>query len=266
MIRLLVFLSLILGMGCVHAFDHTHPVWNGLLKRHVELINNGNGSRLSYTGMQAERPSLNSYLKQLSSVQRGEYDSWSKQQQLAFLINAYNAYTVELILTKYPDVTSIKDLGSFFKSPWKQRFFTLLGERRHLDNLEHDLIRESGVFAEPRIHFAVNCASIGCPMLRNEAYVADRLDHQLEDAMSRFLSDRERNYFDHVKGILWTSRIFDWYRGDFTGRGSGTPSLKRLFSNYADRLAEGVEAQQRLQQGDFRIDYLRYDWQLNDTL
>ncbi|MGD8911013.1 MAG: DUF547 domain-containing protein, partial [Chromatiales bacterium] len=94
--------------------------------------------------------------------------------------NPYNAFTIELILTKYPGIESIKELGGLFRSPWKRRFFTLLGERRHLDNLEQDMIRAFGVFDEPRIHFALNCASIGCPMLRNEAYVAERLDLQLE--------------------------------------------------------------------------------------
>jgi len=156
------------------------------------------------------------------------------------------------------------DLGSLFRSPWKLRFFTLLGEKRHLDNLEQDMIRVPGVFNEPRIHFALNCASIGCPMLRNEAYVEARLEEQLEDAMQRFLSDRDRNYFDATEGTLWVSKIFDWYKEDFTDNFPASSGLKGFFANYADRLAQSAEAHGRLREGDYRIDFLDYNWRLND--
>ncbi len=265
MIRVALVLSLLLHVVCVHAFDHAHTVWDGLLKRHVVLSDGGNGSRVNYRGVQAERELLVSYLKRLSSVTPGEYDGWGRDQKLAFLINAYNAFTVELILTGYPEITSIRDLGGLFRSPWKRRFFDLLGERRHLDNLEHDLIRAPGVFNEPRIHFAVNCASIGCPMLRNEAYVAERLDGQLEDAVRRFLSDRGRNRYEAERGVLRLSKIFDWYAEDFTGSDSAISGLKRFLSAYAAQLAEASDARQRVKSGVFRIDYLDYDWRLNDV-
>jgi hypothetical protein len=101
------------------------------------------------------------------------------------------------------NIESIKDLGSLFRSPWKRRFFTLLGKPRHLDNLEQNLIREPGVFDEPRTHFALNCASIGCPMLRNGAYVAARLDQQLEEGIERFLGDPNGNRFDKFLDYDW---------------------------------------------------------------
>lgn len=262
--RLILLVCLLFGSALVQAFDQTHGAWDRLLKRNVILLEEGNASRVNYAGMQVDRAALKGYLRQLSVVKRDEYQSWNRDQQLAFLINAYNAFTVELILTKYPAVESIKEFGSLFRSPWKQRFFTLLGERRHLDNVEQDMIRAPGVFAEPRIHFALNCASIGCPMLRNEAYVGTRLEEQLEDATQRFLADRERNRFDASGGTLWASKIFDWYEEDFT---SGTPApttLKDLFSDYVDQLTQNDKVCRRLKTGDYRIDFLDYDWRLND--
>ena len=110
---------------------------------------------------------------------------------MALLINAYNAYTVELIPTRYPNLKSIKDLGSFLQSPWQKKFFSLRDQERHLDWIEHEQLPPP--CSDPRVHAAVNCASIGCPALRNEAFTAARLEAQLEDGMQRFLADRTRN-------------------------------------------------------------------------
>ncbi|MFS8087035.1 MAG: DUF547 domain-containing protein [Acidobacteriota bacterium] len=128
------------------ALDHMHPAWDALLRRHVVLVEGGNASRVSYSGLQKERATLQKYLAALTGVTRAEYDGWTKPQQLAFLINAYNAFTVDLILGKYPDLQSIKDLGSVFTSPWKKSFFHLLGEPMSLDGIEHDTIRKRGSF------------------------------------------------------------------------------------------------------------------------
>src|ERR1700691_2046756 len=177
------------------AFDHSHAGWDALLKRHVVVATDGSSSRADYAGFAADRHALQSYLDSLSAVSEAEYRNWTREQKLAFLINAYNAYTIDLVLTRYPDLQSIKDLGWLLKSPWKKEFFTLLGVTRSLDDLEHGLIRAPGVFDEPRIHFAVNCASVGCPMLRDEAFSAARLDAQLEDGTRRFLGDRTRNRY-----------------------------------------------------------------------
>lgn len=264
MIKIVTLFGLLLTSGMAHAFDHSHAVWDELLKRHVILLAEGNASRVDYAGMQADQSVLDRYLDGLSAVSLNEYQAWNRPQRLAFLINAYNAFTVKLILTAYPDISSIKDLGSLFRSPWKRRFFSLLGERRHLDNLEQDLMRAPGVFDEPRIHFALNCASIGCPMLRNEAYTGMRLDEQLEDALGRFLSDRERNHFDTADNTLWVSKIFDWYEEDFTLGAAEDNGIKVIFSRFAERLADEQAARRRLREGDYRIDFLDYDWRLND--
>lgn len=122
-------------------FDHSHAAWNALLGKHVKTFAHGNASAVDYAAFKAEHATLKNYLGTLSAVGEADYGKWSKAQRLAFLINAYNAFTVELILTKYPDLESIKDLGSVFSSPWKKKFFSLLGQERHLDDVEHGMIR-----------------------------------------------------------------------------------------------------------------------------
>ncbi|MES9957264.1 MAG: DUF547 domain-containing protein [Sedimenticola sp.] len=262
--RIILWLTLTSVTTTGFAFDQGHEAWDRLLKSHVHWNAHGTASMVDYQGMQRERKQLNGYLESLSTVNRDEYDQWSKQQQLAFLINAYNAFTVELILTRYPNIDSIKDLGSLFSSPWKKRFFSLLGQQRHLDTIEHDMIRKPGVFDDPRIHVAVVCASIGCPALRNEAFTAERLDHQLEDSLKRFLSDRSRNRYNPATSELEVSRIFDWYREDFEKGHRGIDSLKDLFASNASLLTEDSKSRERISNGQIDIDYLDYDWRLND--
>ena len=261
-----------LGSGAVSAaetspdrFDHTHSAWAALLKQHVVLNAQGNASTLRYAAIQAQRGSLRRCLDSLSAVSASSYATWNRQQQLAFLINAYNAFTVELILTRYPQLKSIKDLGSFLSSPWKRKFFSLLGQERSLDEIEHEMIRAPGVFNDPRIHVAVVCASIGCPMLRIEPFVAERLDVQLDDALRRFLSDRTRNRFDPVSRTLAVSRIFDWYRKDFELGHQGFSSLQAVFARHAEALAETPQEQADIRAGRYQIVHLDYDWSLNDA-
>ncbi len=136
---------------------------------------------------------------------------------MAFLINAYNAFTVKLVTENYP-LDSIKEIGGVFGSPWAQAFIPLFGQTLTLNQIEHSMIREPGVFDESRIHFAVNCASIGCPALRSEAYVASELDAQLQDSQRRFLSDRSRNRFDAAAGHFRVSKIVDWDADDFANQ------------------------------------------------
>jgi hypothetical protein len=162
-------------------------------------------------------------------------------------------------------LNSIKDLGSLFRSPWQKEFFQLLGKPRDLDEIEHGMIRRKGVYDEPRIHFAVNCASIGCPALRDEAFVADKLDNQLEDSLKRFLADRSRNRFNPQTGSVEVSKIFDWYKEDFSSGYGGFNSLQEVFAQYAKLLADKAEDRQRLKEGKVSIQFLDYDWGLNDV-
>ncbi len=243
------------------AFDHTHAQWNALTMKHVVWLPGAHASQVDYSGLQRDRQDLKSYLDSLSAVTQSEYDGWSKPEKLAFLINAYNAYTAELILTGYPKIKSIKELGSLISSPWKKRFFSLLGKPRTLDDVEHGMIRAPGAFDEPRIHMAANCASIGCPALRNEAYLAGKLDAQLEDSVVRFLSDRSRNRFNPQNGRLEVSKIFDWYGKDFAAQ-SG--SVEAWLAQYADRLADDPKHRRTIHERQAKLVFLDYDWALND--
>jgi Protein of unknown function, DUF547 len=244
------------------AFDQQHTAWDRLLKKHVVWIENGTASRVDYAGFQKDRAQFKPYLDALSAVSQSEFDGWSRPQRLAFLINAYNAYTVELILTEYPKHRSIRDYGALLRSPWKKRFFILLGAQRSLDDIEHGLIRAPGTYEEPRVHMALVCASIGCPALRNEAFVADRLDAQLDDGVVRFLADRSRNRYNSKDGVLEVSSIFDWYGKDFSGRYG---SVQQFLARYPDQLADRPADRERIRRAQAPLRYLDYDWDLNDT-
>ncbi|HEX3062823.1 MAG TPA: DUF547 domain-containing protein, partial [Usitatibacter sp.] len=191
--RLLLALAACAAALPAAAFDHGYAAWGALLEKHVRYLPEGNSSRVDYAGMARDGTKLAAVLGDFQKVTRAEFDAWTQPQREAFLINAYNAFTIAKVLTRYPGLRSIRDFGSIFGNPWKDRFFRLLGEERSLDDIEHGMLRREGVYDEPRVHFAVVCASVGCPMLRDEAFTAARLEEQLEDGMRRFLSDRSRN-------------------------------------------------------------------------
>ena len=258
-------LLLLLASLSALALDHSHSAWDELLKRHVRYIEGGNASQVSYAGFLRDRAQLKTVLDGYQGVTRAEFDGWSKPQQQAFLINAYNAFTVEKILRRYPDIKSIRDYGTVFGNPWKDKFFTLFGQPAFLDMIEHEMLRKDGAYDEPRVHVAVVCASIGCPMLRNEAFTPEKLDAQLEDAMRRFMSDRTRNRYNPQTRRLEVSRIFDWYGKDFERGHKGYATVKGTLAKYAEQLADapGDRAAVREQKAD--VGFLEYDWALNDA-
>ena len=243
------------------AQEPLHQPWQALLVQHVKPINNGHSSQVDYASFKTERAKLKAYLAALGSVDEDIFSQWSAAKQLAFLINAYNAWTVEFILTAYPDIESIKDLGSFFSSPWSKKFIPLLGETRSLDNIEHELIRGDNKYGDPRIHFAVNCASIGCPALREEAYSADKLEQQLNEQTVRFLTDTSRNRFNEDSMEL--SAIFKWYGDDFTLGFGGSNSLAAFILLYHEALNLTPAQQALLTSDDMDKKFLNYDWALN---
>jgi hypothetical protein len=247
------------------AFDHDHAAWTGLLARHVVPLRGGQASQVRYAGFAADRAALRAYLDTLSRVTPAAFAAFGLARQQAFLINAYNAFTVELILSRYPDLKSIKDLGSLLQSPWKPKRVPLLGTKVSLDDLEHGMLRERGRYDDPRVHFAVNCASVGCPALREEAFVAQRLDAQLDEQSARFMSDRSRNRFDPARGRLELSRIFDWYGEDFRLGHRGATSLRAFAGLHADRLADAPADRERIRAQQADIVFLDYDWSLNDA-
>jgi hypothetical protein len=258
-------LAMTAAMAAAHPFDHTHTAWTAMLKRNVVPIDGGNASQVRYAGMKAGHAQLKSYLAALSSVSAADFAAFTPAQQKAFLINAYNAFTVELILTRYPKVESIKDLGSLLQSPWRKKFVPLLGESVSLDDIEHAWLRAPGRYDDPRLHFALNCASIGCPLLREEAFTAARLDAQLDDQTKRFMSDRSRNRWSAAKQELEVSQIFDWYGGDFNRGYRGIDSLEAFFAHYADQLADTPADRERIRSKRADVDFLEYDWRLNDA-
>jgi hypothetical protein len=267
--------ALFFGLACVATSLATsfsaqaqsmHDSWNALLNKHVVAINHGHSTEVDYAAIKREHAQLTTYLDSLTAVTQSKFDAWQKPKQLAFLINAYNAWTVELIVSnlaskEYPDLKSIKDLGSFFSSPWSKEFVPLLGKTRSLDDIEHGLIRGSGKYNDPRIHFAVNCASIGCPALREEAYTATDLESQLQQQTVRFLSDMTRNMAE--ENTLSVSSIFKWYGDDFNKGFRGANTLQQFFLQYSDAL-KLIPAQQKALKNDaMKVKFLDYNWDLN---
>jgi hypothetical protein len=241
------------------AFDHDYKAWDALLKKHVRWLPDNKQSRVDYAGFARDRAELKQVLDALSAVPKAAFDAWSKPQRMAFLINAYNAFTVEAILAKWPDLKSIKELGLFNRGPWKNEFFTLLGAKRHLDWIEHEELRPK--YAEPRVHAAVNCASIGCPALRSEPFTASKLESQLEDGMIRFMADRTRNRVRD--GRLEVSSIFKWFKEDFEKGQGGLSRVEDVFARYATQLTDKPDEQARLRERAMPVTHLDYDWSLN---
>ena len=250
-------------------FDHSHAAWDTLLRKHVKLISDNQGrpiaSQVDYKAFAQQRQALASYLQSLSAVTPAQYEGWSKQQKYAFLANAYNAFTIEKILTRYPNLKSIRDFGSVLGNPWKDRFFTLLGKPQHLDGIEHETMRAPGAFDDPRVHVAANCASVGCPMLGNRAFTPDKLDAQLEELFIRFMSDRSRNRYNQQTKAAELSRIFDWYGKDFEKGHKGFSSVNDVVAKYAEQLADSPDDRAQLRSGKVSIRFMEYDWSLNDV-
>lgn len=243
------------------AFDHGYAAWDALLKKHVYWLPDNKQSQVDYRGVAADRTALQQVLASWSALTPAQFASFSRAQKMAFLINTYNGFTVELILTRYPDLKSIKDLGSLFQSAWKKKFFQLLGEEHHLDWIEHEQLRP--LYKDWRVHAAVNCASIGGPALRPEAFSATRLDTQLDDGMQRFMGDPTRNRF--ADGQAQISEIFKWFSEDFEQGHLGVSSVTQLLGRYADQLTQSPTDRAALRAGQVRISYRDYDWSLNDA-
>lgn len=265
---LLALIAAFTGTVNAQSFDHSHAEWTGLLKKHVswkgQNAASASATMVSYAGFKQDRSALDAYTKKLAAVSQADFNGWTRPQKRAFLINAYNAYTVTLIVGKYPNLKSIKDLGSIVSSPWSKRLYPLLGKQRSLDDIEHVMLRGAPDFNEPRIHFAVNCASIGCPALRPEAYTATTLTAQLEEQTKKFMQDRSRNRLVRSEEALYVSSIFDWYRDDFEKGYVGASTLPEFLARYAGSLGLSVAEKQALIDGGLDIEFTPYDWSLND--
>lgn len=219
----------------------SHQQWDKLLKKYVNTA-----GLVNYKGLQNDKAELDAYLKILSD--NPPQSSWSQNDQKAFWINTYNAYTISLILQHYP-VKSIKDIGgSIYKinTAWDIRFIKIGNDKYDLNNIEHQMLRKK--FNDPRIHFAIVCASISCARLGRDAYTGDKLEAQLEAAGKDFLNDKSKNQITAAKANL--SKYFSWYKGDFTKNGTLTDFINKYSQTKIN--------------GDTKIGSLEYDWNLNE--
>jgi len=243
----------------VSAFDHKHTTFTSLLEKHVIMTKNGQESRVNYSALKKDYETLKKYLSSLSSVTQREFHSWPEEKRLSFLINTYNAFTIDLILKHYP-VTSIQKTGSLMRNPWKIKFINLYGKTISLDDLEHGLVRQKGVYDEPRIHFALVCASIGCPALQNKAFTYDQLEVMLEKGLVNFLSDKTRNRYNSEKKSFEVSKIFKWFGGDFEKKYGSVINLLNTHSKYLVKDEKALPSAEETN----NIKFLNYDWNLND--
>jgi hypothetical protein len=218
-----------------------HSIYADLLNKYVK------DGVVDYQGFKNEETKLDQYLTVLENI---DTENLSRDEQFAFYTNAYNAWTIKLILSGYPGVKSIKDLGSVFKSPWKKKLARIDGKVITLDDIEHNILRPR--FKDPRVHFAVNCASKGCPPLRSEPYRGSVLDQQLDEMTETFLNAPSRNRLEGR--TLYVSRIFKWFSEDFN------EDVVGFFLKYAKAdLKEQLEANK----DKIKVKYLDYDWSLN---
>ncbi len=203
--------------------------------------------RVDYDRMKSD-PRLAAYVTALSSFDPETLPT--RAAKLAFWINAYNALAVHGVVSRWPGLKSVSDAGPDFGF-FKEKVYTVGGRRLSLDEIEHEIIRKQ--FGEPRIHAALNCASVSCPPLRAEAFVAERLEAQLDAQFRAFARDPVRNRIDPVTGAVALSSIFDWFKADFGG-------VARYLAPYLDApQAAALSAAETAG----RVTFLPYDWALN---
>lgn len=210
-----------------------HNKWNALLQKNVSK-----DGTVNYKAFQKDGKELQSYLDELSA--RVPNRSWSRNATLAYWINTYNAFTVKLILDNMP-IKSIKDINN----PWGKKFISLANKKYSLEEIEHEILRKMD---EPRIHFAINCASFSCPNLLNSAYTETKLEQQLNTVAKSFINDKSKNSITANK--IEISKIFDWFAGDFKKEGSVISFLNQYSSIKINPKA--------------KLNYKDYNWSLND--
>ena len=239
---------LVIGCKAKASFENgvkqppSHAPFTVLLKKHVD-----DRGGVDYEGFLEDRQALGDYLKILQNNPPNT-NQWNRDDQIAYWINVYNAYTIELILEHYP-LKSIKDIAGgipFVNTPWDIKFIEIEGETYDLNNIEHGILRKH--FDEPLIHVAVNCASVSCPKLLNEAYEGKSLNDQLKQQASYYINQSGKN---SISGKDWAlSRILKWYGGDFKERYGSVEGFVRAFA-------------QKPLADDPDISYKEYNWNLN---
>lgn len=234
--------------GSQNPFDHEHQSWTAIL---VQYVRNG---FVDYSGLADHgQPSLNAYLRGLREASPGE-SGWRREERLAFWINTYNAFTIRLILDHYP-LRSIRSIGFLPLAAFRTKFIPLgaRGTPISLNVVENDILRKQ--LQDPRIHFAIVCASKSCPALRSGAYRSSVIDQQLDEAARAFLDDSSKNHWEPASRTLYLSSIFKWFRDDFEGAGGTLPAFVGRYMRRPDAEAFASDT--------VRVVFLDYDWSLN---
>lgn len=234
-------------------FDHSYARYDKLLKRHVK------DGLVSYAALQRERTDLDTLVEQIAAAKTG---AMTREQQLAFYINAYNIITIRSIVDAFP-VASIRDIDGV----WKSKQWTVAGELVTLDGIEHQILRKR--FSEPRIHCAIVCASIGCPILQSFAYCPDSLDSQLAEASRSFARSSLHNSLSESTKRARISSIFDWFGDDFVANWKSAGRIGSLGDKETAAINfliahQPEEKQAALRKVAWTVDYVSYDWSLNN--
>jgi hypothetical protein len=227
-------------------FDHNHAEFTKILKGVVQ------NERVNYTKLKQDPDPLGAYIDSLGAVSASQFSAWSEEQRLAFLINLYNASTLKLVTDHYP-VESIKNIGTLLQKTWDIEVVPFLGTKVSLNHIEHKQIRAN--YTDPRTHFALVCASIGCPPLRSEAFAASRLSAQLDEQGKAFLRSESKNRVDVKNGTLYLSPIFQWFEADFIKTSGSIAKFVAPYFSFADEKAILSEK--------LKIEYTDYNWSLN---
>jgi Protein of unknown function, DUF547 len=238
----------------VAEFDHTHAGWKAVLDGRVEA------GRFAYVSLIKDASALDAYLAQLAAVEHGDFTKWTKNQQLAFWINAYNAFTVKRVLQSYP-FEKVNELGADKKGPWDERFIPLgklapdlKQEKLTLNDIENQIVRPT--FKDARVHAALNCAAESCPPLRPEPYTGKKVGEELDAQVSKWLQNTALNRFDAEKKELQLSSIFQWYAKDFVDEAGSVPAW--IAKHGPKHLVDWLQGAK-----DVKITFLDYSWNLN---
>jgi len=252
-------------------FEQSHSIYDFLLKKYVH-----NGG-VDYKGFIYSSEEFNTYLKQLGSVSESDYANWSREEKLAFWINAYNAFTIKAVIEHYPIERNVSLASIIYpknsirqiNGVWDKLRFRAVGKMVTLNEIEHGILRKE--FKETRIHFAIVCASLGCPDLRDEAYKANVINEQLEKAATEFINNPQKGFgINPADRRVRLSKIFNWFGGDFIERYESTELFKdrspkeRAVLNFVRKHLRSEEEGKFLEGNNFKISYLDYDWSLNE--
>ncbi len=231
---------------------------------------------VNYKGLKADRRQLDVFVAALGRLEAKNYERWNQKDKIAFWLNAYNALTLKAIIDNYPIKSSFTKSLAWPKNSirqidgaWNKIKFDVMGQKLTLEHIEHKILRAQ--FGEPRIHMALVCAAMGCPPLRNEPYVAAKLDEQLDNQTRKFLSNPAKFRLDTDKGVLYLSPIFKWFANDFAKsyprhtRYRGHKSSQAAVIAFIDQYLPKQDSQRRSDDSrTYKVKHLDYDWSLNE--